>query len=96
MEQSMNMGAALVRIAAAGHDANSSISQRLEAILAELECEFHDLRHDLTVSSHPGHAELMVVAEKIDFARYCISCAVRVANDRRVSIILEGCPSMIN
>jgi hypothetical protein len=86
-----------MRIATASQDANSSIAQRLESILAELECEFHDLRHDLALlSTHPGHAELMVVAEKIDFARYCISCAVRVANDRRVSIILEGCPSLSN
>jgi hypothetical protein len=82
-------------MAIASHDSNS-IAQRLEAILAELECEFHDLRHDLTLCAHPQHAELMVVAEKIDFARYCVSCAVRVANDRRVSILLEGCPSMSN
>jgi len=79
-----------MRIATAANDAHSSIAQRLEAILAELECEFHDLRRDLARLSHPRHAELMMVAEKIDFARYCISCAVRVANDRRVSIILEG------
>ena len=85
-----------MRLAAAGHDAKLSIAQRLEAILVELECEFHDLRHDLALSSHPGHAELMVIAEKIDFARYCISCAVRVTNDRRVSIILEGYPSVSN
>jgi hypothetical protein len=85
-----------MRIATASHDASSSIAQRLESILAELECEFHDLRHDLALSSHPQHAELMVIAEKIDFARYCISCAVRVANDRRVSIILEGYPSVCN
>jgi hypothetical protein len=83
-----------MHMAVASRDANSSIAQRLEEILAELECEFHDLRHDLT--SHPRHAELMVIAEKIDFARYCVSCAVRVANDRRVSILLKGCPSTSN
>jgi hypothetical protein len=85
-----------MRVATARHHANSSIAERLESILAQLECEFHDLRHDLTLSAHPANAELMVVAEKIDFARYCISCAVRVANDRRVSIILEGYPSLSN
>jgi hypothetical protein len=85
-----------MRLATASRDARSSIAERLESILAELECEFHDLRHDLPLSAHPGHAELMVVAEKIDFARYCISCAVRVANDRRVSIILEGYPTLSN
>jgi hypothetical protein len=91
----MNMGQP-VRIATASHDSKSSIAQRLESILAELECEFYDLRHDLALSSYPGHAELMVIAEKIDFARYCVSCAVRVANDRRVSIVLEGYPSVSN
>jgi predicted metal-dependent enzyme (double-stranded beta helix superfamily) len=79
-----------MRIAAAANDENSSIAQRLEAIQAELECEFHALRSDLARPSHPRYAELMVVAEKIDFARYCLSCAVRVANDRRVAILLEG------
>ncbi len=85
-----------MHVATSSGDAASSIAQRLEAILAELECEFHDLRHDLAVSSHPRHTELMVIAEKIDFARYCVSCAVRVANDRRVSILFEGCPSLSN
>ena len=79
-----------MHVVAAANDHHSPVAQRLEALLAELERGFHDLRHDIARSSHPRYAELMVVAEKIDFARYCVSCAVRVANDRRVSIILDG------
>jgi hypothetical protein len=79
-----------MRVATAVNVSQPSIARRLEAIQGELEREFNALRSDLEGSSHPKYAELMVVAEKIDFARYCLSCAVRVAHDRRVAILLDG------
>ena len=63
--------------------------EQLTHILAKLESEFKTLLRDMAALEDPRFANLEMVAEKIDFAAYCISTAKRVLSDERVAVLLD-------
>ena len=66
-----------------------SLIEQLARILAKLEAEFKSLLTDMAALDEPKFANLEMVAEKIDFAAYCISTAKRVLSDDRVALLLN-------
>lgn len=70
------------------HDQTPLIEQ-LSRILGKLETEFKTLLSDMAALDDPRFANLEMVAEKIDFAAYCISTAKRVLSDDRVAVLLD-------
>lgn len=66
-----------------------AVIAQLSRILVKLEAEFKSLLGDMAVLEEPRFADLEMVAEKIDFAAYCISTAKRVLSDDRVALLLN-------
>jgi hypothetical protein len=66
-----------------------STLERLQIILSELEYQFRDILYDIETGKLLRNAETYGAAGRVDAVRKCLTLAVELTSDRRVSALLH-------